>query len=123
MKKLVTKWFRKWSKKSKIDLSDLQDTIRNLETGSSSTNLGDNLYKVRVKRKHGGKSSGYRTIIVYQENNRAIFLYGFAKNEKDNISKLELDTFKKLGNDLLSINDEDLLKLIINHTLYEFGNL
>ena len=104
-------------------MSDLQDTISNLESRLYSNNLGDNLYKVRVKRKHGGKSSGYRIIIIYQENNRAIFLYGLAKNEKDNISKLELDTFKKLGNDLLSIKDEDLLKLIMNHTLYEFGDL
>ena len=29
----------------------------------------------------------------------------------------------KGNNDLLSINDEDLLKLIINHTLYEFEDL
>jgi hypothetical protein len=41
-----------------------------------------------------GKSSGFQALIVF----RAIFVHGFAKNEKDNIEKDELVGVKKLAN-------------------------
>ena len=89
MRKLSTKWFKKWSKKAKLSNENMLKTIEDLKSGLSTADLGSNLYKVRVKREHSGKSSGFRTIIVYKENDRAIFLYGFGKNEKDNIDKTE----------------------------------
>ncbi len=63
------------------------DAIRNLEDGLSTSSLGGNLHKVRIKREHSGKSSGFRTIILYKNKDRAIYLYGFGKNEKANINK------------------------------------
>ncbi|MDD3248816.1 MAG: type II toxin-antitoxin system RelE/ParE family toxin [Smithellaceae bacterium] len=39
-----------------------------------------------------GKSKGYRTIILLRKGFRAFFVYGFAKNERDNIRK---ETFEK----------------------------
>lgn len=95
MKRFTTKWFNRWAKKSKINDQDLFDTLDNLKNGLSTADLGSNVFKVRVKRQHGGKSSGFRTIVVYKENEIAIFLYGFGKNEKENLSKTELLYFKK----------------------------
>jgi hypothetical protein len=77
------------------------------------------LFKVRVKREHSGKSSGFRTIVVFQKQNRAIYLYGFGKNEKENISKTELQYFKKLANDLLALDNIQLDKLIDNKILFD----
>lgn len=108
MKKLTTKWFKKWSKKVKLSNKDLLDTIQDLESGLSTSNLGGNLYKVRVKREHTGKSSGFRTIVVFKSKSMAIFVYGFGKNEKDNIDKTEFKYLKKLGKDLLSLNSNEL---------------
>jgi hypothetical protein len=73
-------------------------------------------FKKWSKKPHSGKSSGFRTIVVYRENDRAIFLYGFEKNEKENISASELQHFKKLGNDLLAL-DEDKLKLFVDEKI------
>jgi len=109
---LSIKWFKKWSKKASLENQDLLDAVKNLEDGLSTANLGNHLFKVRAKREHGGKSSGFRTIVVYRENDKAVFLYGFGKNEKQNISKSELQYFKKLGNDLLAL-DKDQLKQFI----------
>jgi len=119
MRKLSTKWFKKWSKKAKLSNENMLKTIENLKSGLSTADLGSNLYKVRVKREHSGKSSGFRTIIVYKEKDKAIFLYGFGKNEKDNIDKTELQYFKKLGSDLLQLNSEQLSKIIEKKILFD----
>ncbi|MFW8602306.1 type II toxin-antitoxin system RelE/ParE family toxin [Desulfobacterota bacterium M19] len=104
MQKLSTKWFKKWSQKAKLDNHKMLEAIADLENGLSVAELGGNLYKVRVSRAGKGKSSGFRTIVVYRKDDRIIFLYGFGKNEKENIDKTELHYFKKLGEDLLSLN-------------------
>lgn len=108
MKRLSTRWFKKWSQKAKLNEQNLLNAIRNLEAGLSTADLGGNLFKVRVSREHSGKSSGFRTIILFKADDRAIFLFGFGKNEKENIDKNELQYFKKLGRDLLSLNRTQL---------------
>jgi hypothetical protein len=123
MKRLSTKWFKKWSKKVKLTNHDLLEAIKNLEDGLSTTDIGSHLFKVRVKREHSGKSSGFRTIIIYQENDKAIFLYGFGKNEKSNIDKTELQYFKKLGNDLLALNSVQLEQFLEQKVLFDLEEL
>lgn len=119
MKKLSTKWFRNWAGNMNLSNQTLLKAIKNLEMGLSASGLGHHLYKVRIKREHSGKSSGFRTIIVYKKNDRVIFLYGFGKNEKDNINKIELQYFKKLGNDLLGLTEKQLLKYVEHEILFE----
>ena len=91
----------------------------NLEKGLSVADLGKNLYKVRVKREGHGKSSGYRTIVVYREKKRAIFLYGFAKNEKDNMTSKELHYFQKMGSDLLKLSRSQIEIAIRDTVLFD----
>lgn len=43
------------------------EAIENLESGLSTADIGSHLYKFRVKRAHSGKSSGFRTIIVFKK--------------------------------------------------------
>ena len=119
MRKLSTKWFKKWAQKAGLKNENMLEAIDNLENCLSTSNLGSNLYKVRVNRPHSGKSSGFRTIIVYKANDKAIFLYGFGKNEKDNISQTELHYFKKLGKDLITLSTDQLEKSIENKILFD----
>ena len=87
MNKLKTKWVAKWAKKYKVDDKKLILAIDNLKNNLSSSNLGGGLYKVRVSSQNFGKSGGFRTIIVYKEDDRAVIVYGFAKKEQENLSK------------------------------------
>ena len=119
MEILSTKWFKKWSKKSNLKNQDLLEAVNNLKGGLSVANLGNHLFKIRVKKEHSGKSSGFRTIVVYQEGDKVIFLYGFGKSEKDNISTSELQYFKKLGNDLLALNKEQLKQFTKTKILFD----
>lgn len=75
MRKLCTKWFAGWSEKAELSNQDLLEPIDNIEKGLSVTRLCGNLFKMRIKRIGKGKCSGFRTILVFQENKKVIFLY------------------------------------------------
>ena len=119
MRKLCTKWFKKWAKKANLGNLELLEAINNLEKGLSVAHLGGNIYKIRVKRAGKGKSSGFRTIVVYKNEEKAIFLYGFGKNEKSNIDKAELQYFKILGNDLLALEARQVTDSIEKQILFD----
>lgn len=65
-----------------------------------------------------GKACG-RTIICYKKDDKAIFVHGFAKNEKSNLSENELVAFKELAKILLSLSAEDLDIAISSGALIE----
>lgn len=119
MEKLVTKWFLKWAVKAGLSNCDLLDSLVHIENGLSVVDLGGNLFKIRMKRKGQGKSSGYRTIVVYRKGVRVVFLYGFAKNERGNINSRELSLFQKLGSDLLKLDSSQLKKALKNGVLFD----
>lgn len=123
MDKLVTKWFMRWVRKTDLSNVALNEAFVNLEKGLSVADLGKNLYKVRVKREGKGKSSGYRTIVVYREKKRAIFLYGFAKNEMENLTSKELHYFQKLGNDLLKLSRSQTEIAIKDNVLFDLEDV
>jgi len=74
------------------------------------------LYALQLRRgatrKNSGKSGGFRTIIVYREDNIAVVIYGFAKNEQENLSKSELLAFKTLSKDILDQSNDNIKKAI-----------
>jgi hypothetical protein len=116
MLKLKTRWFNKWAKKNSISDKILLNSIQDLSSNLGTVNLGTGLYKVRTAKDGQGKSGSFRTIVVYKESDIVIFIYGFSKSEKDNLSSEELKYFKKLAKDLLSINNQKYKEMI------ELGN-
>jgi len=57
------------------------------------------------------KSGSFRTIVVFKKSHLAIFVYGFAKSEKDNLDNDELQYFKILAKDLLKISTQKYSEL------------
>ncbi len=112
MLRLKTKWFHKWSEKNSISNKNLLKAIENISKNYGIVSLGGGLYKVRVARSGQGKRGSFRTIIVYKELDRAIFVYGFSKSEKDNLDREELKYFRKLAKDLLITKKSEYLKMI-----------
>lgn len=103
-----TKWFAKFARREKIETARLQAAAERAEQGHIDADLGGQLIKQRVARRGEGRSGGYRTLIAFHAPSRSVFLYGFAKNEKENISDDELDDLKKLTRLLLSYDDGQL---------------
>ena len=50
---------------------------------------------------------------------KVIFAHGFAKGEKDNIAKNELEGFKVMAEAFLDLNDKQLAVLIEKQSLVE----
>ena len=111
MLKLKTKWFNKWAKKNALTDKNLLKTIDYISINLGVVNLGGGLYKIRTPKVGQGKSGGFRTLVVYKEKDIAVFVYGFAKTDKDNLDKEELKYFKILANDLLKIKNREYIKL------------
>ncbi len=110
MKILITNWFRKWLNKVNIENDDLISSANIInENDETAVNLGSGLYKIRVKRKHQGKRGSYRTLLILKKEKLILYVYGFAKNEKDNLEKDELKYFKKLSKDIIRMSEEELL--------------
>ena len=98
MKELITRQFSKWISKQEIPENEIVTALTELKEGNYEANLGGNIYKKRIRFGGKGKSGSGRTIICYKKDDRAIFIHGFAKNEKSNLSRKELMAFKELLN-------------------------
>jgi len=108
MRVFVTKWFDRFARKEKLKDETLCEAILRAERGSVDADLGGGLIKQRVARSGKGRSGGYRTIVAYREADRGVFLYGFAKNERDNIDPRELRDLKRLAEQFLTLKDHDI---------------
>lgn len=119
MRVFVTKVFARFVRSERIDDARLCEAVARAEAGSIDANLGSSIIKQRVARQGGGRSRGYRTVIAYQTSRRSVFLYGFAKNERDNINDRELADLKKLANHYLSYNNAHIATALASAELRE----
>ena len=112
MRVVKTKWFARFARKEDISDKKLSDAVREAEKGLINGELGGGLIKKRVVRAGKGKRGGYRTIIVYSTGIRSVFVYGFPKSAKANLSAGELDAYQKLAQVYLSLSDADMAKAL-----------
>jgi hypothetical protein len=119
MRVFKNKMFFKWAKSEGLTDSILLKAAKEIDQGLIDANLGGNLIKKRVARKGEGKRSGFRTIVVFQKGHRTVFVYGFPKNQRDNINEQEEKALKKLAQGLLDAPDSEFKDMIANGDLYE----
>ena len=109
--------FNRWCKSEKISDSVLKAAIAEIEQGLFEAHLGGGLYKKRIARLGQGKRSGYRTLLAFKANEKAFFMYGFSKNERDNIDVKEEEVYKKLAKYYLNLTELQLQNLVKNGEL------
>lgn len=81
-----------------------------MERGLFDADLGRCLYKKRVARPGGGKRDGYRTLLSARIGNRYVFLHGFAKSHKANITREEREALQIAGKAFLDLTPAALKK-------------
>jgi hypothetical protein len=107
------KAFTRWALDEGLPDKTLIEAVLEIEKGFYEANLGSGLYKKRIAMIGKGKNGGYRTLVACKIHDRAFFLYGFAKNERANITDSEEKIYRKLSKDLMGMDlnsIENLLK-------------
>ncbi len=96
------KKFTKWQLDNSIKDSQLLEVIQEINESPKIGSLGKFLYKKRIGNESAGKRSGHRVIVAAKIEQNYFFMYGFQKNEKDNLEEKELKIFKELAKDYVS---------------------
>jgi hypothetical protein len=108
---LKTKTFARWSRKERVHDSSLVAAVDEMRRGLVDAQLGGGLFKKRIARSGGGKSGGYRTLVATDLSAHWVFLYGFAKSERDDIDDDELSRLKSLARAFLAMGDDTIARL------------
>jgi hypothetical protein len=114
-----TRWFQRFARKEKIGDAVLLDAVARAEKGQVDADLGGRVIKQRIARPGQGKSGGYRTIILFQQGERPVFVYGFAKSERANIDVDEEKQFKEAARHVLRLTEKQLAELVKNGDFVE----
>ena len=106
-------------KKAPLDDQALASAVAEIASGLVDADLGGDIVKKRVALPGQGKRGGARTIVATRMNDRWIFLFGFAKNERSSIGKDELRALQEVARDLLELDAEQLEIAILKGELTE----
>ena len=69
-----------------------------------------------------GKRSGARVLVASKVSGKWFFLFGFGKNERENIGNDELIQLQGTARLLLHLSETDIEKLLLIGELKELGN-
>ncbi len=119
MRVYKTKWFARFARRERISDSSLCDAVQRAERGLVDAALGGGVIKQRVARPGQGRSGGYRVLIAYRHDVKAVFLYGFAKSERDNVEDDELDTARDIAKGWLEADARQFARAIAEGLIQE----
>ena len=114
-----TRVFNRWMRKTLLSDRALLAAVSEMERGLIDADLGGGVVKKRVPLPGKGKSGSTRTIVATKKDGGWFFLFGFEKNERDNITASELETFQKIADGWLAASDADLNRAVIAGKLEE----
>jgi len=104
MRVFKTKVFSRWARREGLADLSLCEAVSEMLRGLVDAQLGGGVVKKRVARAGQGKSGSYRTILATNLRDRWFFMFGFAKNERDNVGDDELKMLKQLAAALLGMD-------------------
>lgn len=112
MRIFKTKWFQRWASKEHLDDDTLRRTVAEMVAGLIDADLGGHVIKKRAALPGHDKRGSLRTLVAFKADDKAFFICGFAKNERDNIGQNELKALRLLATELLGYGSVLLAKAI-----------
>lgn len=116
------RWFVKFASREGITDGTLVAAIDQANRSLIDADLGGGLIKQRVAREGGGKSGGYRTLVFFRHEERAVFAFGFAKSDKANLSAVELRLYKQAAKALLALSQAQIDTEVNEERLFEVND-
>ncbi len=116
---LKRKDFARWQAGERLPDAALCKAAKEMEDGLIDADLGGLLCKKRVARPGSGKSGGYRTMLSARMGDRYVFLHGFPKSDRANITQDEKKALQFAGKVFLELLGEALSKALQSGVLVE----
>lgn len=122
MRTFKTKVFARFADREGMDDAALRDAVRRARRGLVDADLGGGVIKQRIARKGQGRSGGFRSIILFRKGELAFFVYGFAKSDRQNLRRDELEAFRLLAGEMLKLDELGLHAALTNGSIIEVTN-
>lgn len=119
MRVVATKEFARFARKERLGPDQLCEAVDRASSGLVDVDLGGGVIKQRVAQPGQGRSGGFRTIIAFRSGDRSIFMYGFAKDRKANLTDDELLVYRRLAEIFLGADNAMLGRLLAADELKE----
>jgi len=99
-----TRTLGRWMRKAGLAERHLCQALGEMIDGLIDADLGGHVVKKRVALPGKGKRGGARIIVATRLEDRWFVIFGFGKNERDDIGKDELKALRELAADLLALD-------------------
>ena len=119
MRTFKTKPFVRFANREGIPDEALCDAVRRAERGAVDADLGGGVIKQRIARRGQGRSGGFRVIVGFRRAERAFFVHGFAKSDRENLRRKELTALRTLADEMLGLDGPGLEAMVANGTTSE----
>jgi hypothetical protein len=114
-----TRSFSRWMKKGGLTDTVLWEAVLEMRHGLVDADLGGGVVKKRVPLPGRGKRGGARALVATCWRGRWVFLFGFGKNDRDNIEGVELVALQLLSAKLLAYDDNQIAQALACGELME----
>lgn len=118
MRIFKTKTLARFTKQNDISDASMVEAVKRAARGLIDADLGGQIIKQRVARPGKGRRGGFRLLLGFRSD-RAVFLFGFAKNERANIDADELMTLRELVSLWFAADDAAIDKALAAGELIE----
>jgi len=119
MRVFKTRAFQRWMNKQPLTNEALRAAITEIDNGLVEANLGGFLYKKRLALPGRGKRGSVRSLLAVKRADKAFFLYGFEKNQRDNLEVNELKAYRLIAAILAGYTDSELEERLRDRSLIE----
>jgi len=117
-----TKLFARFARRERISDGALCEAVSRVGKGPVDADLGGGVIKQRIARQGQGRSGGYRVLLAFRDKERTIFVYGFAKSDRDNIDDQELAVVREVSASWLAADTKMIGLALAQGLLIEVRN-
>lgn len=119
MRAFKTKRFARFAVREGIDDGALCEAVERAVKGLVDADLGGGVIKQRIARQGQGRSGGFRVLVLFRRGDRAFFVHGFAKSDRENLRRKELMALRSLADEMFGLDGPGLEAMLANGTISE----